>query len=319
MTPSMRLLVLSDLWPPFPGGAERLMFNLTRDLLRRGVDATVLTGYGPAQQFDGPPLIVREDIGVFDRRDEGAKVVVQTLADVDPDALLVHHLYAREFTPEIVASGLPFVQVLLNGDRIPEANLAVCISRWVWERGEPKDGDLVITPPAFPDVVSDTHGDAIGFIKPIEHKGVDLFYRIAERLPHRRFVVLRGEWQTLEDIRERPNVTFLEPVDDMRDFYRQVRAVLVPSRSEDAGTVAQEATLNGIPCISSNVDGLVETNDGGLQLDRDDLDAWVHWIERLDDPAFVDALVRAQRSGLARQDHAGKLDQFAERVLSLVP
>lgn len=313
----MTVLFLSDLWPPFPGGAERLQFNLARDLYRRGHDVTVLTGYAPALQFDGPPLTIREDIGVFQNRDAGAEIVKAHLELVAPKVVVTTHLYAGQFSPELIAYGAPLVHLILNGGRIPEAFLAVYISEWIREKaGDAKPGDMLITPPVFDDVVADVHGDAVGFIKPIEHKGIDMLYRVAERLPRQRFVVLRGEWRDIEIIRDDlPNVEYMEPVDDMRDFYEECRMVLMPSRSEDAGTVAQECALNGIPCVSSNVDGLAETNRGGVCLDRDDLEGFVRWVLRLGDtPALVRKIVARQLAGLETTDQQARLDEFAGRI-----
>lgn len=307
------ILVLSDLWLPFPGGAERLMFNLARDLMRRGEQVAVLTGYELPQQFDGP-VVYRADIPADAA---GWARIHEAIVRLDPDVIVVHHLYARWFELPLSGLGIPIVQVVLNGSRMRSAALAVYISRWVHDRADPRPEDLIITPPAFDDVIAATHKSGVGFIKPIEHKGVELFYAIAARMPERRFVVLRGEWQTLEDIRELPNVEYLQPVDDIRDFYAEVDVLLVPSRSEDAGTVAQEATLNGLPCVSSNVDGLAETNAGGLQLDRDDLDGWVAAIGWLDVLTNYSMTVQRQREYLesTRRDEA--LDVLAGRIRGL--
>ncbi len=306
------ILCLSDLWVPFPGGAERLMFGLARDLRRRGQRVGVVTGYEAARRFDGPPVAV-EDFTTD--RDEGGHLLLDLIDLLRPRAILTHHHYAYRFEPELVASGIPLVQIVLNGRRIPSAALAVYISSWT-ERtcGDARPGDMVIHPPAFDDVIAGTHGDAIGFVKPIPHKGVDLLYRIAEALPRRRFVVLRGEWQGLEDIRRRPNVTFMEPVVDIRDFYARVNLLLVPSRSEDAGTVAQEATRNGLPCISSDVGGLAETNGGGIRLAPDDLPAWLRAITALDDERTRAELVARQAAHLDALDVPGALDRFAAAV-----
>lgn len=304
------ILVLSDLWLPFPGGAERLMFNLGRDLCRRGEQVVAFTGYECPQRFDGPD-VYRADIPLDA---DGWARIAHVIGEWHPDVIITHHIYARRFEHELLATGIPIVQVVLNGARIEGADLAVYISQHVADRAVRQPDDMIITPPAFDDVIADTHRDGIGFIKPIEHKGVELFYAIAERLPGRRFVVLRGEWQTLEDIRELPNVEYLQPVDDIRDFYTECSIVLVPSRSEDAGTVAQEATLNGLPCISSNVDGLAQTNGGGIQLDRDDLDGWVTAIESLDVLTNYLMAVRAQREHLDATDRDEMLDEFAARI-----
>lgn len=312
------ILVLSDLWSPFPGGAERLIFNVGRHLYRRGMDVHVVTGYAAAQRFDGPPVQVMA-IPTGPDRDEGGAMVAALLASAAPSVILTHHYYASQFRDELVASGIPLVQIMLNGHRIPEAALAVYISSWVRDQcGGAQPQDMVITPPAFDDVVSATHGPAIGFIKPLPHKGADLVYAIARAMPGRRFVILRGEWQDLETIRRLRNVEFLEPVDDIRDFYSRCRIILMPSRSEDAGTCAQEATLNGLPCISTNVGGLAETNAAGVLLPVEaQAPAWAKAIRSLDDPGRYAAVVASQRAHLASVDHAGALDDLAGRIAAL--
>jgi glycosyltransferase involved in cell wall biosynthesis len=313
------ILTLSDLWVPFPGGAERLAFNVARDLYRRGESIAVVTGYGPAQEFDGPPVRVLP-IPVGPNRDEGGRMVADLISMVKPSVILTHHYYASQFRPEIIASGIPFVQIVLNGHRIPEAALAIYISRWVRDQcGLAHPQDIVMTPPAFDDVVAETHGDYIGFIKPIPHKGVRLVYEIARAMPERQFLILRGEWQNLEVIEHLPNVEFMEPVDDIRDFYARCRMVLMPSLSEDAGTVAQECALNGIPCLSTNVGGLFETNAGGLTFGtHEPVASWVYWINKLDNQTSYDSVTTGQRAHLARLDHAGTLDLLASRIRLLM-
>lgn len=312
------ILFLSDLWVPFPGGAERLAFNVARSLQRRGESIAVVTGYGPAKEFDGPPVRVLP-IPVGPNRDEGGRMVADLLGMVKPSVILTHHYYASQFSPEIIASGIPFVQIVLNGHRIPEAALAVYISRWVRDQcGGAQPQDIVMTPPAFDDVVASEHGDAIGFIKPLPHKGVELVYRIAALMPERRFVILRGEWQDLEVIRPAPNIEFMEPVDDIREFYARCRMVLMPSLSEDAGSVCQEATLNGLPCLSMRVGGLAETGAYGLSfLPEEPVRAWVESIRQLDDPTSYEGVVSHQRYGLSLVDHAGSLDLLAQRIKGL--
>lgn len=309
----VRVLVVSDLWLPFPGGAERLMFNIARHLMRSALDVHVLTGYEAAEQSDGPPVTALP-IGVRGDHASGAKMIADAIGSCRPDVLLVHHFYAREFEAELVGTGIPIVQVVENGYRIPSAALAVFISEYVRSQALAQPHDLTITPPAFDDVVSPTHGDAIGFIKPLPHKGAEMFYAIAARMA-RRFVVLRGEWRDLEDIRPLPNVEFIDPVRDIRDFYARCRVVLVPSVSEDAGTVAQECALNGIPCISSAVGGLIETNAGGILMPPyQGRLSWQAAIRRLDNPDNYRAVVKRQREHLASVDHAGQLDRLAEAM-----
>lgn len=314
----MRLLCLSDLWLPFPGGAERLMFNLARDLAQRGHRVRTLTGYEAAQRFDGP-AVQAMPIGVGPDHAAGAKLVQGAIERLQPNVVLTHHFYAAEFADVLADCGVPVVQVVLNGRRLPFAALAVYISQWVRDQlGDSQPQDMVLTPPAFPDVVADTHGPAIGFIKPIPHKGVALVHQLAEAMPERPFVVLRGEWQGLEVTCQLPNLRYMQPVADMRDFYSQCRLLLVPSLYEDAGTVAQEATLNGLPCLSTNVGGLAETNAGGVLLAADDsVDAWRGAVLALDDPRAYAEVVQRQQLHLQATDHAGTMALLAERVAAL--
>lgn len=309
-----RILTISDLWLPFPGGAERLIFNLSRDLMRRGNEVNVVTGYGPAKQFDGPVVVPLTTIDA----DHGAEIIRDLIAYDRPDVILTHHYYAGKYGQVMVDSGVPVVQVVLNGKRLPGAALAVYISQWVREQaGDAQPQDLTITPPAFDDVVAETHGDAIGFIKPIPHKGVELVYRIAAAMPERRFVILRGEWQNLEVIRPAPNIEFMEPVDDIREFYAKVRLVLMPSLSEDAGTVNQECAMNGIPCLSTYVGGLAETAGGLAFTPTEPVESWLLGIGKLDNPDWYASVVECQREHLASLDHAGSLDLLAQRIKGL--
>lgn len=315
----MKILFLSDLWQPFPGGAERLAFNLGRDLMRRGHDVVVLTGYELAQQLDGPPVIIRDDIEVFATRDRGAKIVEAYLGATQPDLVITHHLYAFQFEEELIASGVPFIQLVLNTRRIDGAVFAVHISDWVRENVPGvQPYDLTITPPVFDDVVAKSEGAfQIGFIKPIPHKGVDTVYRIAELMPDRQFLILRGEWQDMEDIRDLPNVGFMDPVVDIRDFYSQVEIMLMPSRSEDAGTVAQECALNRIPCLSSYADGLAQTNGGGIRLAWDDAIGFAAAIRGLDDPVLLKGLLDRQEANQASFNQDALLDQFAAGIKAI--
>lgn len=313
----MTVLVLSDLWLPFPGGCERLAFNLTRHLHERGEQVAVLTGYWDHQPEPFP--INASAIGIGPDHAVGAAIIADAVEHYRPDVILTHHLYAYEFEAELAETGIPVVHVVLNQRRLAGAALAVYISEWVRDQcGDAKPGDLVIHPPALGDVdASAWAGDhrSVGFIKPIPHKGVQLVYEIAAAEPDRDFLVLRGEWQTLEVLTDLPNVRYMDPVADIREFYAECRVVLMPSISEDAGTVAQECAVNGIPCISSDVGGLPETNAGGVILGSRDVSLWCDTLALLDDPDAYDMVADRQRS--KQPDHTAALDEFADRVQTL--
>lgn len=313
----MNVLVLSNLWAPFPGGAERMVFNLAREL-SHAADVSVLTGYERAQQFDGPPIVVRS----IPDDDAGWGAVLRAVDAQKPDVILTHHWWAQNWRQQFdaLAMSVPLVQFVYNGQRLENAALAVYISKFVRERcGDALPSDMTILPPVFSDVVAEQHGSAVGFVKPLPHKGAPLVYDIARRMPERHFVILRGEWQGLEVIEHLPNVEFMEPVDRMADFYARCAMVLMPSVSEDAGTVAQECTLNGIPCISTDVEGLAETNAGGVKLQSwASVDAWIEMIRSvLLHERTYDRVVEWQAEAWEQYDQDAKIAAFVERVTEL--
>lgn len=310
----MKVLLFSDLWLPFPGGAERYVYNMAKELMRRGHEVVALTSYDRAETPD--VAVIVEDIGVTsnNRHGQGADILRSVVAKVQPEAIVTHHFFAFEFEQELLESGIPIVQLIYNRHRMPGVAFAVFISQYVWDHSGGKQGDVLLHPPAYEDIVADTHGEKIGFIKPIHHKGVDYVYRLAEYFPQRQFLILRGEWPDSEDIRSMPNVEFMASVKDMREFYRHCKVILMPSWNEDAGTVAQEAAINGLPCISTDVMGLHETNGGGIRLERNE----TFWREELDrlftDQAYYDQIVGRQFNYLKTFQWSQKFDLISAKL-----
>jgi glycosyltransferase involved in cell wall biosynthesis len=327
----MRVLILSDLWPPFPGGAERYVFNIGKALQERGAEVGVLTSYGRMLGFQGDEVRLLGGIPTHyrnigcrgnGRHDEGWAVLWDFVKNNPPDIILTHQFFPDEFQAELSRCGIPIVQAVHATPRWPYVRFAIYNSEYTRRRnsssGQRTDQDMVIHPPAFPDCVGGGTGTAIGFIKPVSHKGVDLVYRIAHSLPYRHFVVLRGEWWHFDKLTDLPNVEYIAPVDDMRDFYRRCRLMLVPSTVEDAGTVPQEAARNFIPCISTGAGGLQETNGGGIIIPEHDAEAWIFTIEHLlTDSHEYQAVRERQFAHLASFDWPHKFDELYRRMEAL--
>lgn len=121
--------------------------------------------------------------------------------------------------------------------------------------GEPPFADLRCNP-----------GPYTLMVNPCAVKGLKIFLALAERLPHVPFAVI-PTWGTTADDRsmleDLPNVSILEPVDNLEAALRNARVLLVPSLwLEGFGVAATEAMLRGIPVIASNVGGLPEAKLG---------------------------------------------------------
>ena len=119
---------------------------------------------------------------------------------------------------------------------------------------------LPIRPPARPLVLA-----AFGRFHP--QKGFDVLLAAMRLLPRGKVrlliagggpdeAALRAQSAGLDD------VTFVGPRSDIAGFLAECDAVLIPSRWEPLGLVAQEAKAAGKPVIVSRVDGLTEQAEG---------------------------------------------------------
>jgi glycosyltransferase involved in cell wall biosynthesis len=111
------------------------------------------------------------------------------------------------------------------------------------------------------------------------------------------------------------NVTLMPNDPDARKFYRRTKILLMPSLVENAGLVASEAMMNGIPVIASNRGGLPETvGEAGILIDipswytpksttlptAEEVEPWIAAIQRLwDDAAEYE---RGRLAGLKRAE-----------------
>jgi surfactin synthase thioesterase subunit/glycosyltransferase involved in cell wall biosynthesis len=101
---------------------------------------------------------------------------------------------------------------------------------------------------------------------PCAVKGIDIFLGLADAFPDTRFAAV-PTWGTNEHdraaLRVRPNVTLLDPVDDMNDLFRRTRVLLVPSLwAEARSRIVLEAMLRGVPVMAADVGGIPEAKMG---------------------------------------------------------
>jgi surfactin synthase thioesterase subunit/glycosyltransferase involved in cell wall biosynthesis len=106
----------------------------------------------------------------------------------------------------------------------------------------------------------------VTMVNPCAVKGIDVFVGIAARMPHLRFAAV-PTWGTtdrdLAVLRALPNVTLLQPADNIDDILRQTRVLLVPSVwAEARSRVVPEAMARGVPVMASDQGGLPEAKLG---------------------------------------------------------
>jgi glycosyltransferase involved in cell wall biosynthesis len=172
----------------------------------------------------------------------------------------------------------------------------------------------------------------VTLVNPEPRKGIHIFARIAEVLSRRRpdipllIVEGAGKARFLSrlgiDLGGVKNLRIVPNSPDARGFLQVTKMLLMPSLMENAGLVAMEAMLNGIPVLASNRGALPETiGDAGFLFDipvrytpetrdvptAEEVEPWVETIIRLwDDASFYDGWSRAARER-AQQWHPDRL------------
>lgn len=106
----------------------------------------------------------------------------------------------------------------------------------------------------------------VTLVNPCAVKGISIFLRLAERMPHVKFAAVpmwgtnAGDRRALD---EHPNITVLPPVDSIDKLLDRTRVLLVPSLwAEARSRIVVEAMLHGVPVIASNVGGIPEAKLG---------------------------------------------------------
>jgi glycosyltransferase involved in cell wall biosynthesis len=109
-------------------------------------------------------------------------------------------------------------------------------------------------------------------------KGYDIVIKIARRMPDAHFLIV-GVYSKRRKV---GNMTFLPWSGDIPGLYAKSGVILVPSRcAEGFGRAAAEATLVGIPAVTSDRGGLPEANPRKdmIVTDIDDIDSWISAID----------------------------------------
>ncbi len=106
----------------------------------------------------------------------------------------------------------------------------------------------------------------VTMINPCAIKGISILLELARRFPQIRFAsvvtwgTVKSELKALEEL---PNMTILQPSENMDEVLGQTRVLLAPSLWGEAfGQVVIDAMLRGIPVLASDSGGLPEAKLG---------------------------------------------------------
>ena len=155
---------------------------------------------------------------------------------------------------------------------IREADSVVCVSEYVSRYVREHSGIPAVALPLsmqdqgpFADLGA-FDNEFVVMVNPCAVKGLPIFLELASVFPNVKFAAVPTWGTTHEDVealRRHPNVTILEPSDDIDEILRRARILLLPSIwAEARARIVVEAMLRGVPVLASNVGGIPEAMMG---------------------------------------------------------
>src|SRR5690606_35572357 len=217
----MRILARFHAYPPrHNAGAEWAAHSLLRELAAHGHEVEVwlseVTGSRHPFDLDGVRVIPQTTHNAFAAAVRKGGVVVSHLENVrnaasaargwgKPLVVLCHNTFPATF--RAIGSGTTALAVYNSEWMAQEADR-------FWETN-PKAvrplREIVVRPPVRAADYRTTPGDRITLINLHLNKGSDLFWKLAELMPERQFLAVRGSYGE-QDVREMPNVEVIDNV-----------------------------------------------------------------------------------------------------------
>ncbi|EFM11867.1 glycosyl transferase group 1 [Paenibacillus curdlanolyticus YK9] len=199
--------------------------------------------------------------------EDPAQVLLATALELSRKVIYIcHTTLALPFGPDCAYESKAQKELLQKAAAVITVSeyLKDYLSRWGGISSE------VISFPVYGNIkgsnVADFDKGYVTMINPSSIKGISIFTSLAERFPMHSFAAVPTWATTAQDLavlRNVPNVTILEPRDNVSEIFERSKVLLVPSLWGEAfGQVAVEAMLHGIPVLSSDVGGLKEAKLG---------------------------------------------------------
>lgn len=298
----MRILWSIHLYPPHHNcGSEWMAHNMNMWLLSQGHEVRVIHHTAKDRRIRTPYSI--DGVEVF--------AAANNLDQYRwADVILTQLDFTKKSIQVASMSKKPLVHIVHNDierDSIRNAhhnNYVVYNSKWIKDKLNYPWPSCVLPPPCdieYYNVCSDpVFNEYITLISLNENKGGEIFYKIAQALPGKKFLGVKGSYHE-QIVKKLPNVTLINNTPDIRQVYKQTRILLMPSAYESWGRTATEAMINGIPVICTTTPGLVENcAQAGLYIeDRNNIEEWVRVIKSLDDEKnYMEASNRVRERSL---------------------
>lgn len=275
----MRVLFSVHLYPPTHNcGGEYFIHNLSRYLISQGHEVRVLLHQAFTHKIENMYII--DGVMVFPPLN--SEIITGC---IDWATHVMSHLEYTQWTIEICRiwrkpfffiSHNTHIYNCISGSTKP-LNV-VYNSQWMADKLQYNWPSIVLHPPISEDKIDTTiqanKNEYITIINCNERKGGSVVKRIAELMPDRKFLFVKGSYDE-QIIPELPNVTVMENSRDILPAYRLTKILLMPSAYESWGSTATEAMANGIPVICLPTPGLKENcSYAGIYVDSENFQEW---------------------------------------------
>ncbi len=233
-----------------------------------GVDVLTLTQNANIRAFFVARIAEFDPEIILTSTDDPAQLLFD-LALRAPRAHVVHLVratIATPFGPDSSSANRAKAELLHGADAIVGVSEYVAAYVRRWGGMDAVHVPISLMEPGEYSDVGSFDSPFVAMVNPCAVKGIDIFVALAARMPHLRFSAV-PTWgtnaQDLASLGSQPNITLLEPVDNMDDLLRQTRVVLVPSVwAEARSRMVVEAMLRGVPVIASDAGGIREAKLG---------------------------------------------------------
>lgn len=270
---ALNILWSIHLYPPGHNcGSEYYAHNINKYLVSRGHRVKVIL-----QQADMHKVRVPYDIdGVEVWGPHGCSDMF-----LGADVLMTHLDYTHHTIGIGSTINKPVINVIHNSHLYPEIvnaqrhNFCLYNSSWIQKKLNYNWPSMVFTPPVdyryfdlgkFP-----RENEYITLINLDENKGGFILRRLAEAMPDKKFLAVKGSYSEPHYFGQATNfpsnVTVVGNTPHIKEIYAKTRILIMLSRYESWGMTATEAMCNGIPVVCTPTEGLKENcADAGIYL-----------------------------------------------------
>ena len=269
----MNILFNIHLYPPYHNcGSEYYAHHINKYLISKGHNVRVVLNQAVMHNIKVPYTI--DGVDVFGPNGSTDQYLWANV--------LLTHL---DFTHPTIQIGniinKPVINVIHNSHPYPEIinaqrnNFCIYNSQWIKNKLNYNWPSVVFTPPVdyryFDLGMFPRENEYITLINLDENKGGFIFRRLAEAMPNKKFLAVKGSYSEPHYFGQAnnfpPNVTVMPNTPNIKEVYAKTRILIMLSRYESWGMTATEAMCNGIPVVCTPTEGLKENcADAGIYI-----------------------------------------------------